>query len=360
MERQDNTDAPRGKPLARSKSQAKSMNTSKATALTKEKAPAKAKSQVQSQARAKVKAAAQPKTKAAAQPKTKAAAQPKTKAAAQPKTKAAAQPKDVSKAASKAASKVASKAAGQAAVDSTAAASKVGRKVGASFKAKANGAGTVATSSSTQVAGWSDAPASAGIEPTFSKFTLLNAEERYQMMARLQAQNPNPKSELNYTNSFELICAVVLSAQATDTSVNKVTPALFKAAPNAQALAELGEAGIGPLIQTVGLWRNKAKHLAELGARLVSDHGGEVPSTYEELIKLPGVGSKTARVVLNVAFGQPFIAVDTHVYRVCQRTGLCLGTSPQQVEQRLPPLIAAPFLQEAHHYLLLQIGRAHV
>ena len=329
MERQDNTDAPRGKPLARSKSQAKSMNTSKATALTKEKAPAKAKSQVQSQARAKV------------------------KAAAQPKTKAAAQPKDVSKAASKAASKVASKAAGQAAVDSTAAASKVGRKVGASFKAKANGAGTVATSSSTQVAGWSDAPASAGIEPTFSKFTLLNAEERYQMMARLQAQNPNPKSELNYTNSFELICAVVLSAQATDTSVNKVTPALFKAAPNAQALAELGEAGIGPLIQTVGLWRNKAKHLAELGARLVSDHGGEVPSTYEELIKLPGVGSKTARVVLNVAFGQPFIAVDTHVYRVCQRTGLCLGTSPQQVEQRLPPLIAAPFLQEAHHYLLL-------
>ena len=172
-------------------------------------------------------------------------------------------------------------------------------------------------------------------------------------MRLLQDQNPNPKSELEFKNTFELLCAVVLSAQATDASVNKATPALFKAAPDPKSMAKLGAEGIAPYIQSIGLWKNKAKFLAQLSQALLDKHDGKVPGSFDELVALPGVGSKTAKVVLNVAFGQPFIAVDTHVYRVATRTGLCLGKCPGQVEERISPLVAEPFLKEAHHYLLL-------
>lgn len=184
-------------------------------------------------------------------------------------------------------------------------------------------------------------------------FTLLSESERYDVMSKLQAQNPNPKSELNFKNNFELICAVVLSAQATDVSVNLVTPKLFALAPDAHSMAQLSVDEIGNIIKTVGLWKNKARNLSALAKILDEQYGGEVPSNYEQLLALPGVGSKTAKVVLNVAFGLPYIAVDTHVFRVCNRIGLCLGNSPVQVEERLPPLVPQEFLKEAHHYLLL-------
>lgn len=184
-------------------------------------------------------------------------------------------------------------------------------------------------------------------------FTLLSESERYEVMSKLQAQNPNPKSELNFKNNFELICAVVLSAQATDVSVNLVTPKLFALAPDAHSMAQLSVDEIGNIIKTVGLWKNKARNLSALAKILDEQYGGEVPGNYEQLLALPGVGSKTAKVVLNVAFGLPYIAVDTHVFRVCNRIGLCLGNSPAQVEDRLPPLVPQEFLKEAHHYLLL-------
>ena len=194
---------------------------------------------------------------------------------------------------------------------------------------------------------------SEGVEAEFKDITLLNKEERYELMRLLQEQNPNPKSELEFKNTFELLCAVVLSAQATDASVNKATPALFNAAPDPKSMAKLGAEGIAPYIQSIGLWKNKAKFLAQLSQALLDKHDGKVPGSFDELVALPGVGSKTAKVVLNVAFGQPFIAVDTHVYRVATRTGLCLGKCPGQVEERISPLVAEPFLKEAHHYLLL-------
>ena len=194
---------------------------------------------------------------------------------------------------------------------------------------------------------------SKGVEEKYKEITLLNEKERYEMMSLLQKQNPNPKSELEFSNTFELLCAVVLSAQATDASVNKATPALFAKAPDARSMAALGADGIAPFIQSIGLWKNKAKFLAQLSAVLVDKYDGQVPDNFDELTALPGVGSKTARVVLNVAFGQPFIAVDTHVFRVATRTGLCIGKCPGQVEERIAPLVAEPFLKEAHHYLLL-------
>lgn len=203
------------------------------------------------------------------------------------------------------------------------------------------------------VIGTGKAVPSLGIKPSEEGFTLLNEQERFEVMQALQAQNPNPKSELNFNNPFELLCAVVLSAQATDQSVNKATPELFAAAPNPEAMAALGAEGIAPFIKSIGLWRNKAKHLAQIADMLHQRFNDEVPATYAELITLPGVGSKTAKVVLNVAFGQPFIAVDTHVFRVCNRTGLCLGKTPAEVEERLPQLIASEFVPDAHHYLLL-------
>ena len=169
------------------------------------------------------------------------------------------------------------------------------------------------------------------------KSSLLSKALRYSVMSALREQNPNPQSELKYSNPFELLCAVVLSAQATDASVNKATPALFKVAPTPELMCKLGAEGIAPYIKTIGLWRNKAKNLQILS----------------QLIKLPGVGSKTAKVVLNVAFNKPYIAVDTHIFRVCNRTGLCVGKTVKEVEDKLPALIDKEFIQDAHHYILL-------
>ena len=225
-------------------------------------------------------------------------------------------------------------------------------KAKAKTKATTAKASTKDDSAAAQKSSVSAADATA-LSPSEQGITLLNAQERKSLMAALAAQNPNPKSELNYSNPFELLCAVVLSAQATDASVNLVTPELFAAAPTPEKMAALGEEAIGNLINRVGLWRNKAKNLAQLAAILHEEYNDQVPDSFEELVKLPGVSAKTARVVLNVAFGQPYIAVDTHVFRVCNRTGLCLGNTAEKVAKHLPDLIDPEFLMNAHHYLLL-------
>ncbi|NNM64839.1 MAG: endonuclease III [Burkholderiales bacterium] len=173
------------------------------------------------------------------------------------------------------------------------------------------------------------------------------------LFARLQAANPQPRSELEYRNAFELLVAVVLSAQATDVSVNKATPALFAAAPTPQTMAALGEDGIAPHIRTIGLYRTKAKHLAALGRLLVEQHGGLVPNRREALEALPGVGRKTANVVLNVAFGQATLAVDTHIFRVANRLGLARGKTPLEVESKLMKVVPSAYLRDAHHWLIL-------
>lgn len=185
------------------------------------------------------------------------------------------------------------------------------------------------------------------------KSCILTSADRSAIFAALANAHPHPQSELVFHNPFELLCAVVLSAQATDSSVNKVTPALFAAAPDAASMAALGPEGIAPYIRTIGLWRAKAGYLSNLSAQLQERFQGQVPSTFEELISLPGVGSKTAKVVLNVAFGQPVVAVDTHIFRVCQRTGLCIGKDAHAVEEQLPFFIPEQYMKEAHHYLLL-------
>lgn len=185
------------------------------------------------------------------------------------------------------------------------------------------------------------------------KGSLLSEKAIETMFARLAQAHPNPKSELNFRNPFELLCAVVLSAQATDVSVNLATPALFKAAPTAKEMAALGADGIAPFIKTIGLWRAKAQYLAQLSAILEEQYGGEVPQDYAALIKLPGVGSKTAKVVLNAAFGEPTVAVDTHIFRVANRTGLCCGRTASAVEATIVPVIPPQYLKDAHHYLLL-------
>jgi endonuclease-3 len=169
----------------------------------------------------------------------------------------------------------------------------------------------------------------------------------------LARANPAPESELRYGNAFELLVAVVLSAQATDVSVNKATPALFAAAPTPQAMAALGEAGIGPFIRTIGLWQGKAKHVAALARLLVERHGGEVPGDREALEALPGVGRKTANVVMNVAFGAATMAVDTHIFRLGNRTGIAPGKTPREVEDRLVARVPPEMLRDAHHWLIL-------
>lgn len=183
-----------------------------------------------------------------------------------------------------------------------------------------------------------------------SKLTSTKIKKLFEILA---ANFPNPQSELNFKDPFELLCAVILSAQATDKSVNLVTPALFKDAPDAKALSELDEETVGELVKSIGLWRAKARNLVAMAKILVQEHDGEVPCDYESLVKLPGVGSKTAKVVLNVAFRLPFIAVDTHIFRVCCRTGLCPGHSVKEVEDKLPSVVPKDYALEAHHYLLL-------
>jgi endonuclease-3 len=171
--------------------------------------------------------------------------------------------------------------------------------------------------------------------------------------ATLKAANPQPRSELEYGNPFELLVAVVLSAQATDVGVNKATRSLFKVADTPAKMLALGEAGLVEYIKTIGLFRSKARHLIATCRMLVEQHGGEVPRTREALEALPGVGRKTANVVLNVAFGEPTIAVDTHVFRVCNRTGLAPGKNPLQVEEKLMRRVPKEYRAYAHHWLIL-------
>jgi endonuclease III len=170
---------------------------------------------------------------------------------------------------------------------------------------------------------------------------------------RFQAASPEPKGELQHINPFTLLVAVVLSAQATDAGVNKATPALFAAADTPAKMAALGEDKVRDLIKTIGLFRTKAKNVVELSRRLVAEHGGQVPRAREALEALPGVGRKTANVVLNIAFGEPTIAVDTHIFRVGNRTGLATGKTPFEVETKLEQVVPAQYKLHAHHWLIL-------
>jgi len=174
--------------------------------------------------------------------------------------------------------------------------------------------------------------------------------------AALQAANPQPNTELEYTNVFELLAAVLLSAQSTDVGVNKATRRLFPVANTPQAVLELGLDGLEGYIKTIGLYRTKAKNLMQTCRILVEQHGGQVPRTREALEALPGVGRKTANVVLNVAFGQPTMAVDTHIFRVGNRTGLAPGKNPLAVEMQLLQRVPPQYLVDAHHWLIL-LGR---
>ncbi len=192
-----------------------------------------------------------------------------------------------------------------------------------------------------------DARAAAGALP---QWTNAEVDEAFR---RFQAADPEPKGELRHTNPFTLLVAVVLSAQATDAGVNKATPALFAAADSPEKMAALGEDKVRDLIKTIGLFRTKAKNVVALSRRLVEEHGGGVPRSREALEALPGVGRKTANVVLNIAFGEPTIAVDTHIFRVGNRTGLATGKTPFEVEQKLERLIPAKYLRHAHHWLIL-------
>jgi endonuclease-3 len=173
------------------------------------------------------------------------------------------------------------------------------------------------------------------------------------MFSRFQAHEPEPKGELEHVNAFTLLVAVVLSAQATDAGVNKATRELFRLADTPQKMAALGEDRIRELIKTIGLFRNKAKNVAALSQQLVDHLGGEVPRTRDELVKLPGVGRKTANVVLNIAFGEPTIAVDTHLFRLANRIGIAPGKTPEAVETALEKVIPPAFLRHAHHWLIL-------
>ncbi|MCE9661409.1 MAG: endonuclease III [Burkholderiales bacterium] len=171
--------------------------------------------------------------------------------------------------------------------------------------------------------------------------------------ATLRDANPDPSSELEYASVFELLAAVLLSAQATDRGVNKATRHLFAIAPTPQKMLALGQAGLEDAIKTIGLFRAKAKNLLATCRILVEEHGGQVPRTREALEALPGVGRKTANVVLNVAFGEPTLAVDTHVFRVANRTGLAVGSTPLEVETMLLARVPEEFLANAHHWLIL-------
>ncbi|SOD98858.1 endonuclease III [Caenispirillum bisanense] len=174
-----------------------------------------------------------------------------------------------------------------------------------------------------------------------------------ELYARLHALDPEPKGELHYVNPFTLLVAVALSAQATDKGVNKATGPLFQVADTAEKMAALGEEGLTEYIKTIGLYRTKAKNVIALSRKLLAETGGEVPADRDYLETLPGVGRKTANVVLNIAFGQPFIAVDTHIFRVGNRTGLAPGKTPAQVEEVLERVTPPDYKLHAHHWLIL-------
>ena len=181
----------------------------------------------------------------------------------------------------------------------------------------------------------------------------MNPEKRREIFRRFREANPNPTTELKYRTPYELLVAVVLSAQATDKSVNQATAVLFEKYPTPEKMVELGVAGLEHHIKTIGLYRNKAKNVVALSRILLEKHGGEVPATREALEELPGVGRKTANVVLNTAFGQPTVAVDTHIFRVANRTGIAPGKDPREVEDKLLKFTPPEYLQNAHHWLIL-------
>jgi endonuclease-3 len=181
----------------------------------------------------------------------------------------------------------------------------------------------------------------------------VNKQKRTEIYTRLRKHIPDPETELSYESPFELLISVILSAQATDVSVNKATALLYPVANTPQAFLDLGEAGLKKYIKTIGLFNSKAKNIIETCRRLIEQHDGQVPTTREELQALPGVGRKTASVVLNTAFGEPTIAVDTHIFRVSNRTGLAKGKTPLEVEMRLTKLTPDEFRQNAHHWLIL-------
>ena len=181
----------------------------------------------------------------------------------------------------------------------------------------------------------------------------MNAQKRQQIFARFQAANPHPTTELVFASPFELLIAVLLSAQATDVSVNKATARLFPVANTPQAILDLGLDALTDYIKTIGLYKTKAKHVMQTCRLLLEQHNGEVPADREALEALPGVGRKTANVVLNTAFGQPAMAVDTHIFRVANRTRIAPGKNVREVEDKLVRLIPKPYLYDAHHWLIL-------
>ena len=181
----------------------------------------------------------------------------------------------------------------------------------------------------------------------------MNRAKRAEIFRRLKEANPAPRSELEYDSPFQLLVAVILSAQATDRGVNRATRELFPAAPTPEAMLALGEQGLKQHIRTIGLFNSKARHIIAACRALVERHGGEVPRSREALEALPGVGRKTANVVLNTAFGEPTIAVDTHIFRVANRTGLAPGATVRQVEDRLVKVVPREYLRDAHHWLIL-------
>jgi endonuclease-3 len=181
----------------------------------------------------------------------------------------------------------------------------------------------------------------------------MNPQKRREIFARLQKANPHPTTELEYETPFELLVAVILSAQATDKSVNAATRKLFPVARTPRALADLGVEGLSRYIRTIGLWKAKAKNVVATASAIADVHGGEVPRSREALEELPGVGRKTANVVLNTIFGEPTIAVDTHIFRVANRTKLAPGKSQREVEDALVKFTPGEFAHDAHHWLIL-------
>ena len=181
----------------------------------------------------------------------------------------------------------------------------------------------------------------------------MTREQTFEFFRRLAEDNPEPETELEYGNTYQLLVAVVLSAQATDVGVNKATRALFREVQTPGQMIELGEEGLKAHIKTIGLFNAKAKNVIALSQKLVAEHGGEVPTDRDALVTLPGVGRKTANVVMNCAFGDETFAVDTHVFRVSNRTGLAKGKTPEQVEAKLERVVPQPFRRHAHHWLIL-------
>lgn len=184
----------------------------------------------------------------------------------------------------------------------------------------------------------------------------MNAAKRGEIFSRLKSENPSPSTELAYTNPFELLVAVILSAQATDVSVNKATRSLFEVANSPQAMLCLGEAGLKAHIRNIGLYNSKAKHIIKTSQQLIENHHGLVPQSRAALEALPGVGRKTANVILNTAFGRPTIAVDTHIFRVANRTRIATGKTVLEVENKLAKSVPKEYRKNAHHWLIL-LGR---